>query len=457
MPFNTGGALSGAASGAAAGSSFGPWGAAIGGGIGLLSGGLSGGSSGPAPLPPTMAAPATPGAVTGTYGGSYINPITGQVTYASNTAMPSSTSMYNQNLMSQLMGYGGTGQDISRQVAAQQATLDRLKAQGVGKASLGDYISKDSGWIDPKTGGVVDYQQFINKRGADNPLWTEFMRATGGNFGSSNPDISFSNWAKADYQRNVAPAVESLHNAEKTLQGNQAAYDQQLAGEQQKLASLQDYQSQMGGASASAAQNPLLAYLNNGPDQSNYLQNQMTTQYKNAELANQQGMAKRGMGSSAMSEIGSAGNRLGLAQGIQGAQIQAGQQNLGNRMTMLNYLSGQNAQEQQNQLGKENSYNQQMGMGQGVAQNMAGAITNQQAANAGMGWQGQMAGFNANQAQGMANQNAWGSTVNALGANANNISTWLKEQNDMQNAGSAGTAYNAWMGANAGKVPYAGD
>lgn len=444
MPFSTGGALSGAASGASAGSAFGPWGAAIGGGVGLLAGGLSGGSSGPAPLPPTMATPVTPGAVSGTYGGSYINPITGQITYSSTANMPSATSLYNQNLMSQLMGYGGTGQDISRQVAAQQATLDRLKAQGVGTASLGDYIAKDSGWIDPKTGGVIDYTQFINKRGADNPLWTEFMRATGGNFGSNNPDISFSNWAKADYARNVAPAEQSLKQAQQTLQGNQATYDAQLAAEQQKLAALQDYQTQMGGASASAAQNPILSYLNNGPDQSNYLQNQMTTQYKNAQLANQQSMAKRGMGSSAMSEMGSVGNRLGLAQGIQGAQIQAGQQNLNNRLSMLGYLSGQNAQDLSAETSRGGLYNQQMGMGQGVAQNMAGALTNQQAANAGMGWQGAMAGFNANQAQGVANQNAWGSAANALGANANNISNWLNNQRGIASTPNPNMNANEW-------------
>ena len=49
----------------------------------------------------------------------------------------------------------------------------------------------------------------------------------------------------------------------------------------------------------------------------------MTNQFKNAELANQNAMAKRGMGSSAMSEIGSAGNLQALAQNILGAQVQA--------------------------------------------------------------------------------------------------------------------------------------
>ena len=436
MPFNTSGAISGATSGAAAGASFGPWGAAIGGGLGLLSGGLSGGG-GSAPLPPTMATPATPGAVTGPYGGSYINPITGQITYSSTANMPSATSLYNQNLMSQLMGYGGTGQDISRQVAAQQATLDRLKSQGAGTASLGDFIAKDSGWIDPKTGGLREFDPSL--QGEANPLWKEFIRSTGGSYGGG-----FANWAKDDYARNVAPAMESLKQAQQTLQGNQATYDAQLAAEQQKLAALQDYQTQMGGASASAAQNPILSYLNNGPDQSNYLQNQMTTQYKNAQLANQQSMAKRGMGSSAMSELGSVGNRLGLAQGIQGAQIQAGQQNLANRLSMLGYLSGQNAQDLSAETSRGGLYNQQMGMGQGVAQNMASALTNQQAANAGMGWQGQMAGFNANQAQGVANQNAWGSAANALGANANNISNWLNNQRGIASTPNPNMSANQW-------------
>ncbi len=412
--------------GTAAGAFFGPVGAGVGGALGGMVG--SAFDKAPsAPLPPQLGAPATPGAVSGTYGGSYINPVTGQIVYASNANMPSSTQMYNQDLMSRLMGYGGGGQDLTRQIAAQQGTLDRLKSQGAGAVKLTDYV--DPAWVskdDPNK--VINWQDYINKRGADNPLWDLFMGSTNGNYGSKNPDISFSNWAKDTYNKFLAPKLESYKKAADVAKGNEAVYNQQYADEQQKLATLQDYQTQMGSASEAASKNPILSYLNNGPDQSNYLQHQMTQQYKNAELANQQSMAKRGMGSSAMSEIGGAGNRLGLAQGIAGAQIQAGQQNYNNRLSMLGYLSGQNAQNVQTELGRGGLNNSQMGMGQGVGQNMASATTNQQAANQGMGWQGQMAGFNANQAQGIANQNVWGSAANALGANANNISNWLKNQ-----------------------------
>ena len=367
MGFNT----AGAASGAAAGSSFGPWGAAIGG----LAGGLMGGSGSP-PSAPQLPAYRTPGAVTGTYGSSYIDPVTGQVSYNSNAQQASSTSLMNQNLQSQLMGYGGTSGNLDsliNQYRAKVGTPGSATATG----TTGSPFAFDASQFTLPGGGFSPQQQ--------------------------------------------------------TQQSNQAALATQKASDQAYLDQLLQTKAQMGQS------NPILDYLNHGPDNLNYVQGNVTNQFKNAQLANQNANAARGMGSSSMSEIGNAANAQNLALGIQGAQSQAGQQNFANRNTMLNYLSGQNAQDLSAEQMRGNLYNQQMGMGQGVSQNLSNAIASQNAAQAGLNFQGNMAQFNANQANTAQTNNSLGSLGSALGnyngqQNTNNLmQQWLNNQNQVNN------------------------
>ena len=410
MGFNT----SGAASGAAAGSSFGPWGAAI--------GGLAGGFLSPdnqavqLPTPPTLASPVTPGAVSGQYGQSYIDPVTGKVTYTSSTGNLSSTSLGNQDLQSKLMGYGGTNYD--QLIAQQQAKINSL-SPARGWAAYGPSTSPGSGVPIPQ---LKDF----------------FPQGVDPMFNTLSKD-------KLD------AINQNYQNAMKTYQGNADSSNAALIDANNYLDTLNQAKSQ------AAKPNAMLDYLDHGPDNANYLQGEVTKQFQNAQLANQNANASRGMGSSSMSEIGNAGNAQNLALGILGAQNQAGQQNYTNRNTMLNYLSGQNQQDLSAEQMRGSLNNQQMGQGQQVGMNQSGLQTQQGVAQAGLNWQGSMANANQQQTQNMQNQNNFGSAMGALGNAAGQYNSsqqmqnWLNNQNQVNGTpGSAGTAYGNWMANNAG-------
>jgi len=418
----------GAASGAAAGSAFGPWGAAIGG----VAGGLFGDSSSSStPAAPVLANPTTPGAVVGQYGNSYIDPVTGQITYNSSAGNLSQTSLLNQNLQSQLMGYGGTGNSIAQQIAQQQAQLSNLQnPQGLGPYSAYSGL-----------GGLGNNSMGTNPGSSPMPKLSDFYPP-----GTNMQAISMGGFSKGQ----TDAAAQNYANALKTWQGNQAAQNAQISSLQNNLQTLQGAQSQLGDS------NPILDYLNHGPDQANYLQQETTKQFQNAQLANQNQNSARGMGSSSMQEIGTAGNDQNLALGILGAQNQAGQQNFANRNTMLNYLSGQNAQDLSAEQMRGSLNNQQMAQGQGVGQNMSNMTTQQNAAQAGLNFQGNMAGYNANQTNNIANQNgissAAGIVGNSLGQSntANAMQNWLNGQNNMQyqyNGGAGGSGVQGSYGA----------
>lgn len=460
MPFNGQGAASGAASGAAAGTAIMPgWGTAIGAVAGGVMGGLSGGDSKP-PTPPQLEGYPTIGAVQGTYGGSYVDPVTGRVVYSSNTTAPNLQSYQDQNTYNQIMGYGGGGTDLANQIASQQKTLDALKAQGPGGVKITDFV--DPNWVGAD-GKILDYQNFINKRGTDNPLWQEFMSATGGNYGSSNPDISFGKWAKDAYQRNITPQKATFEKAQKTSAGNQPVFDQQVRDAESQLKSLQDIQTQVygtgGTGSGDSQNNPMLSYLQHGPNQADLISRQVTDQYNNAMTASDAANAHRGMGASSMSELAHAQGANQLAQGILGAQVTGGQNNFNNSMAMMNMLTGNKAQAQGNQNATTGLYNQQMGMGQGVATNAANMTAQQNAAQAGMNLQSGMAQYNASQTQSMANQNALNSGAQAIGNaygtyNSNQaMKDWLANQNNLNRTSTYGSDMNGQMGGSS-YTPY---
>jgi len=438
--------------GMAAGAAFGgPMGAAVGGALGGAVGGMFDSEGNPY-TPPDLQQYGGIGAVQGTYGGSYVDPVTGRVVYASNTNTPTMQSYQDQQTYNQLMGYGGGTSELDQRIKSQQATLDALKKQGAGSVKLSDFLPPE--WIG-KDGNVVNPQDYINKRGADNPLWAAFMRDTGGNYGSDNPDISFSKWSKDIYSRNVAPKLADYGNAEKTAKGNQAVYDQQVRDAESQLEALSGIKSQISGGGQTT--NPMLSYLEHGPNQSNYIAQQMTDQYGNAmNQANQQ-LASRGVGASSMSELAHAQGANQLATGILGGQVTGAQNNFNDRLKMLSFLQGNKAQEQANQVSTGGLYNQQMGMGQAIGTHTADMNAAQNAAQQGMNLQAGFAGQAADQARSAANQNAWGSAVGAIGQYAGQkqsndmMKAWLSNQNRMgtqqsspTSGGTAGGGLNWW-------------
>ena len=392
MGFNT----SGAASGAAAGSSFGPWGALAG---GVMGGFLGSGDAPQAPPPPVLSDPRTPGAVTGQYGSSYIDPITGQITYNSSAGNLSKTSLLNHDLQSRLMGYGGSN-EIDQLIKQQQAKILGLTPW---EASAGGtpWIEGDPNGPQPK------------------------------DFGLSQFDTSGHDLLGGRFDAKKQAAFDSYQNALKTFRSNNNAKSGALGQEQAYLQTLLDAKAKSG------QPNSVLDYLNHGPDNANYLQGQVTQQYKNAQLANQQAMAARGMGSSSMNEIGGAANNQNLALGILGAQNQAGQQNFANRNTMLNYLTGQNAADTSAEAMRAGLNNQQMAQGQGIGMGLSQNQTSKDAAQAGLNWQGSMANFNGQQAQYAQNQNNFNSGMGALGQGLGQyqgnqaMKNWLDGQNKM--------------------------
>jgi hypothetical protein len=399
-----------------------------------------------ASVAPTLTAPTTPGAVSGTYGGAYVDPVTGRVTYASNTTAPNLQTYQDQNTYNQLMGYGGGGTDLANQIASQQKTLDALKAQGAGSAKLSDYLGPE--WIG-SDGKVIDYTQYINKEGSANPLWASFMASTGGQYGSKNPDISFGKWAKDTYSRDVQPALTNYQNAQKTITGNTSVYNQQVQSAQDQLDSLKNIQTQVYGANGTGTgtsqTNPMLSYLQNGPNQANYISQQVTDQYKNAQNLTNAQNASRGMGSSSMSELAQGQNNNQLAQGILGAQVTGGQNNFNNTTAMLNLLSGNKNAANATQATNTGLYNQQMGLGQGVGQNMSNQTTQQQAAQTGLNMNANQANTNSQLAQNASTTNALtglaGTAGNAVASSNNNTAmlNWLNNQNSMKSGGSSYT------------------
>jgi hypothetical protein len=323
------------------------------------------------------------------------------------------------------MGYGGGQTDITNQITAQQGVLDRLKAQGVGTPKIGDYVNKM--WLDAN-GDIIPQQTASQNRTKDNPIYQEFLNQTGGSYGKGD---GYNNWLKDAYARSIGPAQETLKKALQVSKGNEAVYNQQMAAEQQKLDQLKNIQTQVGASGGTA--NPMLSYLEHGPNQANYISQQVTDQYNNANRLQDAQLAARGMGSSSMSEIGGANNANMLAQGILGAQVAGATNNYNDRLKMLQFLQGNKAQANQQENSQMGLYNQQMGMGQGVAQNQASALDSKNAAQIGLNLQTNQANLNASQANQAQQNNAWGSVGSAMGNYSSNnaMKNWLNGQNSM--------------------------
>lgn len=429
MPWNNSGMASGAASGAAAGSALGPWGTAIGGVAGGVMGGLSGGDS-RMPDVPTLPASRYPGAVSTPYGSMIYDPVTGGTRFIQNQGTGGYTpSNYQEaSLYDALLGGSGSGTasaGLTNQIQTAQLMLDQLRARGGGSAPK----YEDFGVIvDPNTGQPINYQNYINKRGAENPLWDIFMQSTGGNYGSDNPDISFGKWAKDWTNKSLNPAIGAYENALKTYSGNKSAADEAIAQQELQLSQLRGMAGDQGSAQAGLASNPLLAALQrqeseaNDPSYLKVMNAQAQDAYDNQLRGSEQALAARGLGSSGLGEMTRARMGLQLGNTFNQNALAANQMSndkrqaaLNNRMNMLNFLSGRkdtgfNQGMQQQQLGLS-----QMGLGSQVGMNQMNQQSQRDVAQAGLQSQYGLAQWNQNNANQMGNQRNWASALGGVG------------------------------------------
>lgn len=426
MPWNNSGMASGAASGATAGSAFGPWGTAIGGVAGAVMGGLSGGDQKDMEAP-VLPATRYPGAVSNPYGSLLYDPMTGGTRYIQNQAAGgyTPTSYQDAALYDALMGGSGATSALSNQVQQQELMLAQLRAQGGGKQpSYSDFGIP----IDPNTGKPVNYQNYINKRGADNPLWDMFMAATGGNYGSDNPDISFGKWAKDWTNKNLNPAIESYQNAVKSYESNTQAANQAIQQQELQLNQLKALAGDKSAAGAGLAENPLLATLRqqeaeaNSPAYLRAMNAQTQGTYDNQLQAEQQALAARGMGGSGLAEMTRARMGLQLGNAFNQNALAANQMTtdkrqaaLNNRMNMLNFLSGRKDTAFNQGMSQQGLGLQMTGLGSGYGMQNIGNATQRDIAQAGLQSQYQLANQNRADANRVQENRNWASALGGIG------------------------------------------
>ena len=429
MPWNNGGMASGAASGAAAGTSIMPgWGTAIGAVAGGVLGGLSGGQADQSA--PQLQATRYPGAVSSPYGSMVYDPVTGGTRYISNQNQGSynPSSYQDASLYDALMGGNSASSGLTQQMQQQQLMLDQLKAKGGGKQpSYADYDIP----LDPKTGQPVNYQNYINIRGPENPLWERFMRDTGGHYGSDNPDISFGKWGKDATNRVWNPALESFKNAQKAYESNSGAANDAISQQQLQLDQMKAMAGDQGSAQAGISSNPLMIALQRQEAEANspYYLKAMNAQtqgtYDNQLQGQEQALAARGLGSSGLGEMTRA--RMGLQLGNQFNQnaLAANQMTtdkrqaaLNNRMNMLNFLSGRKDTAFNQGVQKENLGMQQIGMGSQYGMQNINNATQRDVAQTGLNSQYNLANMNNQAAANLGNQRNWASALGGLGTAA---------------------------------------
>ena len=432
MPWNNSGMASGAASGAAAGTSVLPgWGTAIGAVVGGVAGGMNGAQD--SAVAPQLPATRYPGAVSSPYGSMIYDPITGGTRYVQNTSQGAynPSSYQDASLYDALMGGNSASSGLTQQMQQQQLMLDQLKAKGGGKMpTLADFNLRAG--ADGKPLLASDY---INKGGVDwqgnsrgeNPFWEDFMRQTGGQFGGTSGDIAFAKWAR-EVDKNAAPQLQSYQNALKTYESNTGAANDAIQQQELQLAQLKAMAGDPGSASASTSQNPLLLALQQQEAEANspYYLKSMNAQtqgtYDNQLQAQEQALAARGLGSSGLGEMTRA--RMGLQLGNQFNQnaLAANQMTtdkrqaaLNNRMNMLNFLSGRKDTAFNQGMQKESLGMQQIGLGAGYGMQNINNATQRDIAQTGLDSQYNLANWNQDNAQNMADQKTWASSLGNLG------------------------------------------
>ena len=441
---------SGAAQGAAAGSAFGPWGAVIG---GVAGGFLGAGGDNKPPAPVPLPAPTQTPNVSGTYGGMYRDPITGQISFTDTYNYPYFFQNYqNQALMDQLMG--GTGQSanaltgLDSQIGLLQnriSGLQKQQAQKIDPTKMGLHTE----WLNPD-GTLKSFGEILDMAHTGKDPWfqAEFSNTTHGNYGRGG----FDQWLKDIYNRNLQPSADKYQKAMDTQKSSNDLIQQQIDTLNAQLQNYNKVKQQYAPGSQTqqqvqqqAASNPMLQNIQSMEDLASriretagngaYLQQaqgQIGNQMQNAIAQAENDAARRGLGSSSISEMMRA--RLGLegAQALNQAnyqQQQFGMQALGQaqnatqnalqaRLGLVQNLQGlnnnafnQGLQAQQLNLG-------QLQLGAGVGANNANALNNYAMGNVAQQNQYNMGNYNAQLAQQMQNQNNWGQAAGAIGYGA---------------------------------------
>jgi hypothetical protein len=443
MPNQTGAALSGAASGASAGAAFGPWGAAIGGVLGAAGGLMN--APGLPPRPTQLAGPTTPGAGMGQYGGTWYDPTTGMTTNAGfNTNFQNYiTGLDLQSLWDQFMGnQDRTGFMLSQQAKQIQDEITRLSEGSSAKAlDISKYVDKS--WLDPKTGELYKDNAFgfghPNNVPRTHPIFQEFMRDSGGKYGSDNVDISFGKWLKDVVEKNVIPQYNKYKKDKDTKVGSDEVRTKAIQDLQQRLGFIQNEQKARGidpttGEQTGAVkENPLMAQLRQ--------QDRMAGSYEqaaNARVAREfeqqnkirdMQMAKRGMLNSSVNEIGRAGQVGQLADMYAQNKYNASQiQNnvLQQKLGFMNQLQGMGGNVQNNTLALQGFGSNQAGQMFGVGQGMASRWDDVNAANNQMQNAFVNSGYQQQLMNGQQNQNA---LIQGIGGVAQGLNAYYGSQN----------------------------
>jgi len=384
------------------------------------------------------------------------DPVTGGTKFIQNTNQGYSPSSYQDAALYDALQNGGNGtgasSGLTNQIQAAQLMLDQLKAQGGGKQpSYADF----GVIVDPKTGQPVNYQNYINTRGAQNPLWDQFMKDTGGHYASDNPDISFSNWGKDWTQRSLNPQIQAYDNATKAWGSNNEAAQNAIQQQELQLQQMKSMAGDQGSASNGLSSNPLLMALQQQEAEANspyYLKSMnANTQntYDNQLQAQQQELAARGMGSG-LGEITRARMGLQLGNAMNQNALAANQMTtdkrqaaLNNRMNMLNFLSGRKDQNFNQGMQQQGLSLNQMQLGSQVGQNQLNSAAQRDVAQAGLQSQYGLAGWNQQNANQMQNQNQWASALGGLGYGAA-TQGWFKPSPKTSNPGIPGQPMSGW-------------
>ena len=270
MGFNSKGAMAGAASGASAGAAFGPWGAAIGGVAGAAMGGF-GPDGKPVQSNVPVPQPQGPGGVRTSWGsGSYVDPLTGQVTYTSGQGAAGAGSvdrLRNQMLMDYIMGGGDSvGTDLKARIAEATARLKRAKqgpgADGQGPGAndygIGKFLDENGKLQDiSDTNAIFDGR--INNSAAK-ALRDQFQADTGGNYGGRGA-IGFGKWVRDFYQKAVNPNWEKYQKPLKTTSGNAPINQDEIDAAQRQLDELMGLQGQTDTIRGGIGSNPIVQML----------------------------------------------------------------------------------------------------------------------------------------------------------------------------------------------------
>lgn len=366
MPFSG----SGAAAGAAAGSAFGPWGTVIGGVAGGFMGGQGQSATPPAPvyMPPVGT---IPGGSNG-YGGYYVDPATGNMTQYNYNSPTSSADLQNQMLMSALNGQQVTG-DGSQEGNSYASTMAQMQAQ---------LAALNAATRPP------DYTQ----------MYMKYMQDPQG------PAVGGMKLAQAWQQAN------------ETYKANFAQLNQQRAALQQNIDNLSKSQQAItqAGPGGGTQNNPMLQFLGQG--KYNNISNTINQNADNANLAQQQSLASRGLGASSLSDLTNRQSALDRGTALGSALQNVGQQDFNSRLGMLQYLQGANQQSFNNNLSSNQASLSGNQLGMGIGQNFTNANDQRNATNTGLTNAFNMAGYNnqlMNQNYNMQGYSGLGSAIGA--------------------------------------------